>query len=225
MQLFSYSELKKPTNGFKEERRNRSFEAVYKGTLYKGKMLIAVKRLEKVVEEGEREFQAEMRAIGTRHHRNLVQLLGYCIKGVRGTKGYLAPEWQRNNPISVKADVYNYGIVLLEIVCCKKNLEANVSTPEEVVTSNWVYRCFVGRELNKLIVVGDEEVGMKTLENMVKVGLWCIQDEPALHLRMCVVRLVILCEDLALYSDRIRVRLWRMVELRWCLGGGSFLMG
>ncbi|KAL7249376.1 hypothetical protein ACSBR1_011550 [Camellia fascicularis] len=108
--------------------------------------------------------------------------------GVRGTKGYLAPEWQRNNPISVKADVYSYGIVLLEIVCCKKNLEANVSTPEEVVTSNWVYRCFVGRELNKLIVVGDEEVGMKTLENMVKVGLWCIQDEPALHLRMCVVR-------------------------------------
>ncbi|CAL5335775.1 unnamed protein product [Camellia sinensis] len=32
-----------------------------------------------------------------------------------------------------------------------------------------------------LIVVGDEEVDMKTLENMVQVGLWSIQDEPALH--------------------------------------------
>ncbi|KAL7258070.1 hypothetical protein ACSBR1_004232 [Camellia fascicularis] len=91
------------------------------------------------------------------------------------------PKWQRNKPISVKDDVYSYGIVLLEIVCCRRNLEVNVSTPKEVVFSNWFYRCFAGRELNKLIVVGDEEVDMKTLENMVKVGLWCIQDELALR--------------------------------------------
>ncbi|KAL7249377.1 hypothetical protein ACSBR1_011551 [Camellia fascicularis] len=59
-------------------------------------MLIAVKRLEKVVEEGEREFQAEMRAIGTRHHRNLVQLLGYCIKG---SKRLLVYEYMRNGSL------------------------------------------------------------------------------------------------------------------------------
>ncbi|KAL7237989.1 hypothetical protein ACSBR2_004148 [Camellia fascicularis] len=74
-------ELKNETNGFKAELRKGSFKAVYKGTLYKGKTLIVVKRLEKVVEEGEREFQAEMRVIGRRHHRNLVRLLGYCIEG------------------------------------------------------------------------------------------------------------------------------------------------
>ncbi|KAL7162213.1 hypothetical protein ACSBR2_042653 [Camellia fascicularis] len=91
--------------------------------------------------------------------------------GVRGTRRYLAPEWQRNDPISVKADVYSYGIMLLEIVCCRRSLEVNVSTSEEVVLSHWVYRCFAGRELNKLIVVGHEDVDMKTLENMVKVGL------------------------------------------------------
>ncbi|CAL5335769.1 unnamed protein product [Camellia sinensis] len=283
LHLFSYSELRKATNGFKEELGKGSFGAVYKGTLCRGKRLIAVKRLQKVVEEGEREFQAEMRAIGRRHHKNLVRLLGYCIEGskrllvyeymsngsladlifkskrrpdwneririalnvargilylheecetpiihcdikpqnilmdefwnakisdfgmakflmpdqtrtftgVRGTRGYLAPEWQRNNPISVKADVYSYGIVLLEIVCCRRNLEVNVSTPEEVVLSNWVYRCFAGRELNKLTVVGDEEVDMKTLENMVKVGLWCIQDEPALRPSMKSVVLML----------------------------------
>ncbi|CAL5444054.1 unnamed protein product [Camellia sinensis] len=284
LHLFSYSELRKATNGFKEELGKGSFGAVYKGTLCRGKRLIAVKRLhQKVVEEGEREFQAEMRAIGRKHHRNLVQLLGYCIEGskrllvyeymsngsladllfkskrcpdwneririalnvargilylheecetpiihcdikpqnilmdelwnakisdfglakflmpdqtstfteVRGTMGYLAPEWQRNNPISVKADVYSYGIVLLEIVCCRRSLEVNVSTPEEVVLARWVYRCFAGRELNKLIVEGDEEVDMQTLENMVKVGLWCIQDEPALRPSMKSVVLML----------------------------------
>ncbi|KAL7218074.1 hypothetical protein ACSBR2_011362 [Camellia fascicularis] len=74
-----------------------SFGAVYKGTLYKEKKLIAVKRLEKGVEEGEREFQAEMRAIGRRHHRNLVRLLGYCIEG---SKRLLVYEYMRNGSLA-----------------------------------------------------------------------------------------------------------------------------
>jgi hypothetical protein len=60
LRLFSYNELKKATNGFKEELGKGSFGAVYKGALYKGRRLVAVKRLEKLIEEGEREFQAEM---------------------------------------------------------------------------------------------------------------------------------------------------------------------
>ena len=38
--------------------------------------------------------------------------------GIRGTRGYLAPEWHRNMPITVKADVYSFGVVFLEIICC-----------------------------------------------------------------------------------------------------------
>ncbi|XP_059436909.1 G-type lectin S-receptor-like serine/threonine-protein kinase LECRK4 [Corylus avellana] len=70
LRLFSYNELKRATNGFKEELGKGSFGAVYKGALYKGRRLVAVKRLEKLIEEGEREFRAEMRAIGRTHHSN-----------------------------------------------------------------------------------------------------------------------------------------------------------
>lgn len=38
------------------------------------------------------------------------------VSRIRGTKGYLAPEWASNLPITAKIDVYSYGIVLLEIV-------------------------------------------------------------------------------------------------------------
>lgn len=271
MQSFSYKELQKASRNFKEELGKGAFGTVYLGVLHKGKKLVAIKRLEKMVEEGEREFRAEMRAIGRTHHKNLVRLLGYCTEGskrllvyeymsnrsladilfksktrppwdervrialdvargilylheeceapiihcdikpqnilmddfwtakisdfglakllmpdqtrtftgVRGTRGYLAPEWQQNIPISVKADVYSYGIVLLELVCCRRNLEVNVSKPEEIVLSNWAYKCFVAGELYKLL--GGEEVERKSLEEMVKLGLWCIQDEPALR--------------------------------------------
>ncbi|KAK4585178.1 hypothetical protein RGQ29_022728 [Quercus rubra] len=245
LNLFSYDELRRATNGFKDELGKGSFGTVYKGALYKGKKFVAVKRLEKLVEEGEREFRAEMQAIGRTHHKNLVQLIGYCAEGskrllvyeymsngsladvlfkgvrrpdwdervrialdvargilylheeyqtrtftmVRGTRGYLAPEWQKNTPISVKADVYSYGMVLLEIVCCRRNMDVNASIPEEIVLSTWVYKCFVARELQK--IVGSEEVEKRTLENMVKVGLWCIQDEPFLRPSMKSVVLML----------------------------------
>ncbi|KAJ1684869.1 hypothetical protein LUZ63_016259 [Rhynchospora breviuscula] len=35
---------------------------------------------------------------------------------IRGTRGYIAPEWAFNLPITAKADVYSYGVVLLELV-------------------------------------------------------------------------------------------------------------
>ncbi|KAK7317567.1 hypothetical protein RJT34_01915 [Clitoria ternatea] len=38
---------------------------------------------------------------------------------IRGTRGYMAPEWVFNLPITSKVDVYGYGIVLLELVTGK----------------------------------------------------------------------------------------------------------
>ncbi|KAK9161968.1 hypothetical protein Syun_002870 [Stephania yunnanensis] len=35
---------------------------------------------------------------------------------MRGTRGYMAPEWVFNLPITSKVDVYSYGIVLLELI-------------------------------------------------------------------------------------------------------------
>lgn len=35
---------------------------------------------------------------------------------IRGTKGYMAPEWALNQPITAKVDVYSFGVVLLELV-------------------------------------------------------------------------------------------------------------
>jgi serine/threonine protein kinase len=49
---------------------------------------------------------------------------------IRGTKGYLAPEWATNLPINAKVDVYSYGVVVLEIV-------------KGIPLSNWVIE---GRE-------------------------------------------------------------------------------
>ena len=61
----------------------------------------------------------------------------------------------------------------------QKEHRFNASTAEEIVLSSWAYKCFVAGELNKLVI--GEEVDKMSLEKMVKVGLWCIQEEPPLR--------------------------------------------
>ncbi|KAI4346092.1 hypothetical protein L6164_013174 [Bauhinia variegata] len=52
---------------------------------------------------------------------------------IRGTRGYMAPEWIFKLPITSKVDVYSYGIVLLEMITGKSSTMGvqNVSGVEE----------------------------------------------------------------------------------------------
>lgn len=56
------------------------FGSVYKGSLADG-TLVAVKKLDKVLPHGEKEFITEVNTIGSMHHMNLVRLCGYCSEG------------------------------------------------------------------------------------------------------------------------------------------------
>ncbi|KAK1651704.1 hypothetical protein QYE76_069509 [Lolium multiflorum] len=67
----------------------------------------------------------------------LVQLLKresstQMLSRVHGTRGYIAPEWALNLPITGKADVYSYGVVLLELVKGIRVSEWVVEGQEEV---------------------------------------------------------------------------------------------
>ena len=50
------------------------------------------------------------------------------VTTLRGTPGYLAHEWL-SSAITGKVDVYSFGIVTLEILCGRRNLDH--SQPEE----------------------------------------------------------------------------------------------
>ncbi|PIN25192.1 Non-specific serine/threonine protein kinase [Handroanthus impetiginosus] len=50
---------------------------------------------------------------------------------IRGTAGYFAPEWFRKASITMKVDVYSFGVMLLEIICCMSCVEFGMGDQEE----------------------------------------------------------------------------------------------
>ncbi|XP_050221737.1 rust resistance kinase Lr10-like isoform X1 [Mercurialis annua] len=76
---YSYSKLRKMTNGFKEKLGEGGYGSVYKGKLQSGN-LVAVKILGKSNANGQ-EFINEVATIGRISHVNIVRLIGFCADG------------------------------------------------------------------------------------------------------------------------------------------------
>ncbi|KAL3522086.1 hypothetical protein ACH5RR_014920 [Cinchona calisaya] len=79
---YNLSEIQTATNNFALGNRigEGGFGAVYKGTLNDGQD-IAVKKLSRSSAQGADEFKNEISLLARLQHRNLVQLLGYCLEG------------------------------------------------------------------------------------------------------------------------------------------------
>ncbi|CAO2817604.1 unnamed protein product [Amaranthus hypochondriacus] len=277
VRCFSYKELTDATNGFSEELGRGAFGVVFKGVfsdLSGAQTLIAVKKLDALSHNLDKEFKAEVNSIGHTHHKNLVKLIGSCEEGEhrmlvyefmsngtlsnflyqhpkpswvqrlrvaqgiarglfylhedcstqvihcdlkpqnilldddhnarisdfglakllkleqtqtntepRGTRGYVAPEWFKNIPITAKVDVYSFGILLLEIICCKRNVQGGDNEEEAdvgyVLLTDKAIDCYQMDAINELVEDDMDALNdKKRLERMVKIVIWCIQDNP-----------------------------------------------
>ncbi|KAL8218467.1 hypothetical protein R6Q57_021840 [Mikania cordata] len=94
---------------------------------------------------------------------------------MRGTPGYLAPEWLRS-VITEKVDVCSFGIVLLEILCGRKNFDR--SQPEESWHLLSVFqKCWDQETLLDMVDMNSEDMQMNRTEvvEMMKMASWCLQ--------------------------------------------------
>lgn len=113
---------------------------------------------------------------------------------VRGTRGYLAPEWITNHAISEKSDVYSFGMVLLEIIGGRKNYD-----PGEISEkAHFPSYAFKMMEEGKLKDIFDPDLDVDKNDERViaamRVALWCIQDE--MHMRPPMSKVVQMLEGL-----------------------------
>ncbi|XWS28261.1 hypothetical protein CRYUN_Cryun25bG0051300 [Craigia yunnanensis] len=280
LRSFTYKELVYATSEFKEELGRGGFGIVYKGVLHLSSIIqVAVKRLDTMIHDTEKEFKAELNIIGQTHHKNLVRLLGFCDDGdnrllvyeylsngtlasflfgdsrpswsqrtqiafgiargllylheecstqiihcdikpqnilldehynarisdfglakllllnqshtntaIRGTKGYVAPEWFRNLPITVKVDVYSFGVLLLELTCCRRQVDMKSGVEEREILTDWAYDCYCERRVDALVENDTDALNDRgKVERFVQVAIWCIQEDPSLRPAMRMV--------------------------------------
>lgn len=101
------------------------------------------------------------------------------LTAVRGTIGYMAPElFYRNiGGVSYKADIYSFGMLLLEMASRRKNFSDLENHSSQVYFPTWIY---VQLHDGKDIVIEDatqEEI--EIAKKMIIVALWCIQMKPS----------------------------------------------
>ncbi|XP_027341731.1 G-type lectin S-receptor-like serine/threonine-protein kinase SD2-5 [Abrus precatorius] len=118
---------------------------------------------------------------------------------LRGTRGYLAPEWITNYAISEKSDVFSYGMVLLEIIGGRKNYDQWEGS-EKAHFPSYVFRMM---EEGKLKEVLDQKIDIddkdERAETALKVALWCIQDD--VNLRPSMTKVAQMLEGLCPVPD------------------------
>ncbi|XP_062110039.1 LEAF RUST 10 DISEASE-RESISTANCE LOCUS RECEPTOR-LIKE PROTEIN KINASE-like 2.3 [Humulus lupulus] len=99
--------------------------------------------------------------------------------GPRGTIGYIAPEvFSRNfGGVSHKSDVYSYGMMVLEMVGGRKNVNIRDYNSSELYFPQWIYERLELKELGLKRIISEEDNAKS--RKMIMTSLWCIQTDPS----------------------------------------------
>ncbi|XP_023742281.1 cysteine-rich receptor-like protein kinase 43 [Lactuca sativa] len=97
---------------------------------------------------------------------------------VAGTNGYMAPEYVMHGNLSVKVDVYSFGVMVLELVSGQKNSAFNLD-PECENLLDWAYKLYKkGKSLEILESKLYSSSDLDEVSACIKIGLLCTQSDP-----------------------------------------------
>ncbi|CAL5016066.1 unnamed protein product [Urochloa decumbens] len=110
---------------------------------------------------------------------------------VRGTAGYVDPEYLRTNHLTIKSDVFSYGILLLEILSGRRPIEVRRGATERI-TVRWAFNKYNrGNVRDILDPMLTEAVSEDILNNIFDVAFQCVaptrEDRP--HMKEVAERL------------------------------------
>jgi serine/threonine protein kinase len=107
----------------------------------------------------------------------------HVTTAVKGTAGYMDPEYFNTQMMTEKSDVYSFGVVLLEIICGRQPIDLKL--PEkELNIIRWVKPYVMDNDNpGKIAEIIDKRLGggydMISITGVAKVAMRCVRPEPS----------------------------------------------
>ncbi|TYH33093.1 hypothetical protein ES332_D13G034600v1 [Gossypium tomentosum] len=109
------------------------------------------------------------------------------ITTMRGTPGYMAPEWL-SSVITEKVDVYSFGIVVLEILCGRRNVDESQLEEDRHLLGLFKRKQEEGQLMDLVDKCSDDmQSNAAEVVQMMKVAAWCVQIEHERRPSMSIV--------------------------------------
>ncbi|XVF61265.1 hypothetical protein PTKIN_Ptkin08bG0116300 [Pterospermum kingtungense] len=95
--------------------------------------------------------------------------------GVKGSIGYLDPEYLMSSELTEKSDVYSFGVVLLEVLCARP-VVINSTQKEEVNIADWGLHWLKKGQLEKIIdPVLEDKIKPNSLRKFGEIVEMCLE--------------------------------------------------
>lgn len=113
----------------------------------------------------------------------LSRLLGRAdsevVTTMRGTPGYLAPEWLKGGAIDAKCDVFSFGMLVMEIISGRKNLDHNIEENDNLYYPQWAYKKALEGSIEELTDAKLEtETEVQQVRQMISIAFLCVLENP-----------------------------------------------
>ncbi|KAF8007847.1 hypothetical protein BT93_K1743 [Corymbia citriodora subsp. variegata] len=108
------------------------------------------------------------------------------VTSMRGTPGYLAPEWL-SAAITEKVDVYSFGVVILEIVCGRKIFDRSLDEDDMSLLSLFKRKAEEERLLDIVDNYSDMKLNGPQVVKMMRIAVWCLQGDYTKRPSMSIV--------------------------------------
>uniref|UniRef100_A0ACD5ZQX7 Uncharacterized protein n=1 Tax=Avena sativa TaxID=4498 RepID=A0ACD5ZQX7_AVESA len=114
--------------------------------------------------------------------RNFMADQSHLSTGLAGTFGYMAPEYIVHGQLTEKADIYSYGVLVLEIITGRKNHNSVASSAEGLSLMALVWRHYNEGTMMELLDPNlREQCSEREALKVFQVGLLCAQASPNLR--------------------------------------------
>ncbi|KAI5648505.1 hypothetical protein M9H77_34510 [Catharanthus roseus] len=129
-----------------------------------------------------------------------------------GTYGYMCPEYALHGRYSVKSDVYSFGILVLEIICGRRNLFYNLDgIAQELKRYAW-RKWMEETPLALLDPAAGDSYDENEVIRYVQVGLLCVQDDARQRPNMASVLRMLLNSSVTLPAPQQPGQVYHLME-------------